>query len=66
MMYEKFKNAAMCFRILNGTNQFGCSSKFISMYLFVRIVFKWTLKNVTVFKTKLFPHKNRSALVCNA
>lgn len=27
MMYETFPNTAMCFRILNGTNQFGCSSK---------------------------------------
>uniref|UniRef100_A0A1B6M4G2 Nicastrin n=1 Tax=Graphocephala atropunctata TaxID=36148 RepID=A0A1B6M4G2_9HEMI len=26
MMYETFKNAAMCFRILNGTNQVGCST----------------------------------------
>ncbi|XP_046662267.1 nicastrin isoform X2 [Homalodisca vitripennis] len=26
MMYETFKNAAMCFRTLNGTNQVGCST----------------------------------------
>ncbi|XP_054278426.1 nicastrin-like isoform X1 [Macrosteles quadrilineatus] len=26
MMYETFKNSAMCFRLLNGTNQFGCGT----------------------------------------
>lgn len=27
MMYESFAGGALCFRIFNGTNQFGCSSK---------------------------------------